>query len=72
MRRPPGEIPGLAHLPNVVERLRIAADLHGSVLRAVAHGDESEAVAASHRLNDYLVDLTYRALGGPATSRTAG
>ncbi|MHA6618540.1 GntR family transcriptional regulator [Pseudonocardia sp. DLS-67] len=61
-----------AHIPDVAEHLRIAADLHGSVLRAVAHGDEAEAVAASHRLNDYLVDLTYRALGGPATPRTAG
>jgi DNA-binding GntR family transcriptional regulator len=39
-----------AHIPDVAEHLGIAADLHGSVLRAVAHGDEAEAVGAAQRL----------------------
>ncbi|GLU45672.1 GntR family transcriptional regulator [Nocardiopsis ansamitocini] len=54
-----------AHLPDVAEHLHIAAGFHSAILRAVAHGDEADAVASSHRLNDYLVDLTYQALGAP-------
>ena len=61
-----------AHLPDVAEHLRIAADRHARVLRTVAHGDEDAAVAAGHDLNDYLTDLTYQALGGPRHDWTWG
>lgn len=54
-----------SHLPDVAEHLRIAGKRHASILQAVAHGDSDEAVAASQRLNDYLVDLTYQALNSP-------
>lgn len=33
-----------------------------AVLRAVSHTDAEEAVAASHRLNDYLTDVAYRSI----------
>ncbi|GAA3527484.1 GntR family transcriptional regulator [Amycolatopsis ultiminotia] len=54
-----------AHLPDVEQDLRTAADLHGELLRGIGHGDESAGVAATLRLNDYLTDLTYAALGSP-------
>jgi DNA-binding GntR family transcriptional regulator len=60
-----------AHLPDVARELRTAAELHGGLLRAIAHGDESAAVAAALKLNDYLTDLTYGALGAP-DPRTSG
>lgn len=54
-----------AHLPDVAEHLRIAADRHAGILRPVAHGDAAAAVDAALALNDYLTDLTYAALGRP-------
>ncbi|WP_019549479.1 GntR family transcriptional regulator [Streptomyces sulphureus] len=54
-----------AHLPDTAQHLAQAARLHGAILRGVAHGDEKDAVSASRRLNDYLIDVTYRALGAP-------
>lgn len=39
-----------------------ASSLHAAVLRAVSHTDGEEAVAASHRLNDYLTDVAYRSI----------
>lgn len=39
-----------------------ASSLHAAVLRAVSHTDAEEAVAASHRLNDYLTDVAYRSI----------
>jgi DNA-binding GntR family transcriptional regulator len=54
-----------AHLPDVAEHLRIAAELHARILRSVARGDATAAVDAARSLNDYLTDLTYAALGGP-------
>lgn len=39
-----------------------ASSLHAAVLRAVSHTDAEEAVAASHRLNDYLTDVAYRTI----------
>jgi len=54
-----------AHLPDVTTHLAQAARMHSAILQAVAHGDESVAVAASHRLNDYLIDVTYQALSAP-------
>lgn len=54
-----------AHLPDVTTHLAQAARLHSTILQAVAHGDESVAVAASHHLNDYLIDVTYQALSAP-------
>lgn len=53
-----------AHLPDTTH-LAQAARMHSAILQAVAHGDESVAVAASHRLNDYLIDVTYQALSAP-------
>jgi len=48
---------------NASNDLTQAASLHASVLRAVCHTDTSEAVDASHQLNDYLTDMVYRSLG---------
>lgn len=42
--------------------LKEATSLHSAVLRAVCHTDAEEAIAASHRLNDYLTDVAYRAI----------
>tara|TARA_Y100000588_G_scaffold108215_1_gene118616 strand:- start:1390 stop:2043 length:654 start_codon:yes stop_codon:yes gene_type:complete len=39
-----------------------ASSHHAAVLRAVSHTDAEEAVAASHRLNDYLTDMAYRSI----------
>lgn len=39
-----------------------ASSFHAAVLRAVSHTDAEEAVAASHRLNDYLTDMAYRTI----------
>lgn len=61
-----------AHLTDVARELRTAADLHGGLLRAIAHGDESAAVGAALRLNDHLTDLTYGALGRPGQRSDAG
>lgn len=55
-----------AHMPDLDRELRAGACLHGELLRGVAHGDEAAAVAAALKLNDYLTDLTYAALGRPA------
>jgi DNA-binding FadR family transcriptional regulator len=43
------------------------AKLHTDILRAVLARDPDAAEAASHALNDYLVDFTYAALGGQHT-----
>ncbi|GAA1085740.1 MAG: GntR family transcriptional regulator [Actinomycetota bacterium] len=59
-----------ANLPDVARELRTAADLHRDVHQAVAHSDEQAAVTSALRLNDYLVDLTYGALGRPMTPRS--
>lgn len=56
-----------AHLAEPSQELRIAADLHGTILRAVCHGDENEAAAAALRLNDYLIEFAYQTLT-PVTS----
>ncbi|MEJ6120987.1 GntR family transcriptional regulator [Vibrio sp. 2-Bac 85] len=40
-----------------------ASSLHAAVLRAVCHTDIEEAIAASHRLNNYLTDMAYRVIG---------
>ncbi|MBB4686764.1 GntR family transcriptional regulator [Amycolatopsis jiangsuensis] len=56
-----------AHLPDVAKELRSAADLHGNLLRAIAHGDEAAAAAGTLKLNDYLTDITYTALRGPGS-----
>ncbi len=47
---------------NDTSDLTEASSLHASVLRAVSHTDTEEAVAASHRLNDYLTDMAYRSI----------
>ncbi|MGF1760778.1 GntR family transcriptional regulator [Photobacterium sagamiensis] len=47
---------------NDTSDLTEASSLHAAVLRAVSHTDAEEAVAASHRLNDYLTDMAYRSL----------
>lgn len=47
---------------NDTSDLAEASSLHASVLRAVCHTDNEEAVAASHRLNDYLTDVAYRSI----------
>ncbi|KAA9156577.1 GntR family transcriptional regulator [Amycolatopsis acidicola] len=51
-----------AHLREPKSELRAAADLHGDILRAICHGDETKASEASLKLNDYLTDFTYRTL----------
>lgn len=47
---------------NETSDLEQAASLHAAVLRAVSHTDAEEAIAASHRLNDYLTDVAYRSI----------
>ncbi|WP_217645513.1 GntR family transcriptional regulator [Oceanisphaera psychrotolerans] len=47
---------------NDASDLAEASSLHATVLRAVSHTDAKAAVAASHRLNDYLTDMAYRSL----------
>jgi DNA-binding GntR family transcriptional regulator len=54
-----------ANLKDTQRELRIAGELHGAILRAICHGDENEAAGASLRLNDYLIDFTYRTLRKP-------
>lgn len=39
-----------------------ASSYHAAILRAVSHTDAEEAVAASHRLIDYLTDVAYRSI----------
>ncbi|MCX0275269.1 GntR family transcriptional regulator [Nocardia zapadnayensis] len=51
-----------AHLRDPKVELAEAADLHGAILRAICHGDQTKASEASLRLNDYLTDFTYRTL----------
>ncbi|WP_079127451.1 GntR family transcriptional regulator [Streptomyces sp. TP-A0874] len=55
-----------AHLPDPAEHLPRAARTHAAILRGIAHGDGDQAQAASRQLNDYLIDVTYQALGAPA------
>lgn len=47
---------------NQASDLTKASSLHAAVLRAVSHTDSIEAVAASHQLNDYLIDFAYRSI----------
>ncbi|WP_299687131.1 GntR family transcriptional regulator [uncultured Vibrio sp.] len=47
---------------NQTTDLAQASSLHATVLRAVCHTDTDEAVAASHRLNDYLTDVAYKSI----------
>ena len=54
-----------AHLRDPESELRAASRLHGDILGAICHGDETEAVTASTRLNDYLVDFAYATLNPP-------
>jgi DNA-binding GntR family transcriptional regulator len=49
-----------ANLRDVAAELRIGADLHAGILTAISAADAEAAVAASLRLNDYLVDYAYR------------
>lgn len=42
--------------------LRTAAGLHANILRAICHSNENAAATASHALNDYLTEFTYRTL----------
>ncbi|WP_162794646.1 GntR family transcriptional regulator [Nonomuraea lactucae] len=51
-----------AHLKDPESELRTASRLHGDILGAICRGDETEAVTASTRLNDYLVDFAYATL----------
>ena len=59
-----------AHLTDVARELGVAAELHSGLLKAVAHGAEAAAVAGALKLNDYLTDLTYAALGRPVPRLT--
>lgn len=51
-----------AHIKDPARELGRATELHSAILRAISHGDESEACEASLRLNDYLVEFTYGTL----------
>lgn len=51
-----------AHLQDPGEELATAASLHRAILHAIADGDEDKAASASLRLNDYLVEFTYRTI----------
>lgn len=54
-----------SHMRDVPAELQIGAQFHGAILRAICCGDETEAQAAALRLNEYLIDFTYRTLGTP-------
>ena len=51
-----------ANLRDVHAELRVGSHLHAAVLRAICHGDEGAAAAASLALNDYLTEFAYRSL----------
>lgn len=51
-----------AHMQNPGEELATAASLHSAILHAICHGDEEKAASASLRLNDYLVEFSYRTI----------
>jgi len=54
-----------AHLKDPDRELATAGKLHGTILRAICHGDANEGAAASLRLNDYLVEFAYQTLKEP-------
>jgi DNA-binding GntR family transcriptional regulator len=51
--------------------LKIAAQLHGDILRAIGDADPTRASQASLALNDYLVEFCYATLKGPIPERHA-
>lgn len=51
-----------ANLRDVRAELKRGAQLHTTTLRAIYHGDENAAAAASLELNDYLTEFAYRSL----------
>lgn len=59
-----------ATMRNVRGELRGAASRHAATLRAICHGDEKAAAAASVALNDYLIDFAYRSIRPAGTGGT--
>lgn len=53
----------LAHLRDEEAEMKVGSALHSTILRAVLDRDPDAAEKASHALNDYLVEFTYRTLG---------
>jgi len=51
-----------ANIRDLSEELRNGTRLHAATLRAICHGDEEGAAAASLALNDYLTEFAYRTL----------
>jgi len=53
------------HVVDQQAEITAGARLHTDILQAILANDADAAEAASHALNDYLVDFTYDALGPP-------
>lgn len=49
----------LAHVIDVDKEIKAGAHLHTAILRAILAGNAARAEAASHQLNDYLVEFSY-------------
>lgn len=53
------------HIVDEQAEITAGSKLHTDILQAILERDPDTAEAASHALNDYLVDFTYSALGTP-------
>lgn len=53
------------HVADVETEIKAGSSLHVAILRSILARDTAAAEAASHDLNDYLVDFTYGVLGRP-------
>lgn len=57
------------HVVDDQAEITAGSKLHADILQAILERDLDAAEAASHALNDYLVDFTYSALGTPPERR---
>ena len=55
----------ISHVIDEQAEIRTGAALHTAILRAILAGDHAQAEAASHNLNDYLVDFAHATLTRP-------
>jgi DNA-binding GntR family transcriptional regulator len=61
----------VAHVVDADMEISKGAQLHRRILNAILAPDESEAKAASHALNDYLVAFSYATVGAHGPSEPA-
>ncbi len=51
-----------AHIQSFRQEFKVAGKLHATTLKAICHGDESQAAEASLAVNDYLTEFAYHTI----------